>query len=190
MNEKQLHIVLNSGRLSKQEITEIVKKLVVQPELTYPLLLEVLEQDKQDSFNASWVFDHLMRKKLEFLLPHYETFTKGLADLKSESIIRPMAHVCELSMERYFKIKDSRFIEHISNVHLERIMTINFDWLIGEYKIAAKAFAMSSLFYLGIHYDWIHPELKIILEQNIHGATAGYRSRASKILAGLQKLGF
>ncbi|MBS9463855.1 hypothetical protein KIM67_15650 [Flagellimonas sp. 389] len=190
MTEKQLHIVLNSGRLSKQQIIEIVEKLVMQPELTYPLLLEVLEQDKKDSFNASWVFDHLMRKKLEFLLPHYETFINGLAELKSESIIRPMAHVCELSMEKYFKKKGSRFREHISDELLERIMTINFDWLIGDYKVATKAFAMSSLFYLGTNYDWIHPELKIILEQNIHGATPGYRSKASKILAALKKLGF
>ncbi|TXN35388.1 adenylosuccinate lyase [Flagellimonas hymeniacidonis] len=190
MTEKQLHIALNSERLSKEKINDLVCVLTVHPELTGPLLQEVFDQDKTDSFNASWVFDHLMRKKLDYLLPHLENFTKGLADLTSESIIRPMAHTCELTMEAYFKTKDPVFVQNLTPEQLERIMTVCFDWLIGSHKVAAKVFAMSSLYYLGMKYDWVHPELKMVLEQNNHNDSAGYKARAKKTLMDLKKLGF
>ncbi|WP_420602107.1 hypothetical protein [Flagellimonas sp.] len=190
MTEQQLHATLNSGRLSKAEITQLVDQLATQPELIGHLLDEVFAQDKTDSFNASWTFDHLMRKKLVYLLPHFEKFTKGLEGLKSESIIRSMAHVCEFSMEAYFKAKDPVFTQNISPEQLERILTVCFDWLIGEHKVAAKVFAMSSLYYLGLKYDWVHPELKMVLEQQNHRDSAGYKSRAAKTLAKLRKLGF
>lgn len=190
MTEQQLHLDLNSGRLSKSQINQLVDQLVELPELTEHLLQEVFDQDSTDSFNASWVFDHLMRKKLVYLLPHFEKFTLGLADLRSESIIRPMAHVCELCMEAYFKTKDIAFTKNITPQQLERILTSCFDWLIGEHKVAAKVFAMSSLYYLGQKYDWVHPELKMVLEQQQHNDSAGYKSRARKTLAELKKLGF
>ncbi|MEX0315759.1 MAG: hypothetical protein AB3N18_16395 [Allomuricauda sp.] len=190
MTEQQLHIKLNSGRLSKPQINQLVDQLAELPELTERLLQEVFDQDNTDSFNASWVFDHLMRKKLEYLLPHFEKFTEGLDKLTSESIIRPMAHVCEMSMEAYFKTKDPVFVQNITAEQLERILTVCFDWLIGPHKVAPKVFAMSSLYYLGMHYDWVHPELKMVLDQQHHRDSAGYKSRAKKTLVKLRKLGF
>lgn len=190
MTKQQLHTALNSGRLSKEKINVLVDQLVTQPELTEQLLLEIFAQDKTDSFNASWVFDHLMRKKLIYLLPHFEKFSLGLEHLTSESIIRPMAHVCELTMEAYFKTKDVSFREHITDEQLERVMTVCFDWLIGKHKVAAKVFAMTSLYYLGMKFDWVHPELKLIVEQTVHEGTAGYKYRSGKTLADLKKLGF
>ncbi|WP_420322881.1 adenylosuccinate lyase [Flagellimonas sp.] len=190
MTEQQLHITLNSGRLSKAEINQLVDQLTAQPELVGHLLQEIFDQDGTDSFNASWTFDHLMRKKLVYLLPHFEKFTKGLEGLKSESIIRSMAHVCEFSMEAYFKTKDPVFVQNITPEQLERIVTVCFDWLIGNHKVAAKVFAMSSLYHLGQKYDWVHPELKMVLEQQVHDGTAAYKSRASKTLAKLRKAGF
>nr|WP_299485750.1 adenylosuccinate lyase [uncultured Allomuricauda sp.] len=190
MTAKELHIALNSGRLSKSKINQLVDQLKELPELTERLLQEVFDQDNTDSFNASWVFDHLMRKKLEYLLPHFEKFTQGLSQLKSESIIRPMAHTCEMCMEAYFKTKDPAFVQNITPEQLERILTVCFDWLIGSHKVASKVFAMTSLYYLGMYFDWVHPELKMVLEQQHHRDSAGYKSRASKTLAKLRKLGF
>ncbi|WP_136465504.1 adenylosuccinate lyase [Flagellimonas onchidii] len=190
MTENQLHFTLNSNRLSKAQINQLVDELVNYPELIENLLQEVFDEDKKDSFNASWTFDHLMRKKLVYLLPHFESFTRGLAGLTSESTIRPMAHVCEMSMEAYFKTKDPVFVQNITPEQLERILTICFDWFIGEHKVAPKVFSMSSLYYLGFKFDWVHPELKMILEQQAHEGTAAYKSRASKTLSKLRKLGF
>ena len=189
MTEERLHAALNSGRLSKVQISAMVEKLELHPELTGRLLQEVFAQDKTDAFNASWVFDHLMRKKLVYLLPYLDEFTGGLSRLSNESGIRPMAHVCEMLCETYFKRKDKAFVNNMTAEHLEKIMTTCFDWLIGEHKVAAKVFAMSSLFYLGAKFDWVRPELKMILEDTIAQGTAGYKNRAKKTLDKLAVLG-
>ncbi|MDT0621863.1 hypothetical protein [Croceitalea vernalis] len=181
MKEEQLYRRLNSGRLSKTEIDELVNELMDYPNLTEMLLQEVFRQDKEHDFNASWVFDHLMRKKLKYLLPHFEFFSKELKNLVSESCLRPMAHTCELITIAYFK-GEKEFVNVITNQQLERLVDVCFDWFIGNHKVATKVFAMSSLFELGKRFDWIYPELKIILETTIGNSTAGYKSRGKKTL--------
>lgn len=188
MNEQQLHIALNSGRLSKPKIDQLVAVLVDFPELTGSLLRFVFEEDKSDSFNASWVFDNLMRKKLVYLLPHMEEFSKGLGQMISESCLRPVAHTCEMVTEAYFIKGDETFRRNITSEQLERIMTVCFDWLIGEHKVATKVFAMTSLYNLGHQFDWVHPELKMVLEETIAKGTSGYKNRAKKTLDKLADL--
>lgn len=41
---------------------------------------------------------------------------------------------------------------------------------------------MQTLFLFGKDQFWIHQELKIILENNLHKESIGYRNRALKIL--------
>lgn len=189
MTEQQLCSILNSGRLSKVRIEGLVQELEHYPELTLTLINRVFEEDKIDDFNASWTLDHLLRKKLIYILPYFEEFTLGLAEMKSESCIRPMAHICQMATEAYFEKKDKLYIENITSVQLERIMTACFDWLIGQHKMAAKVFSMTSLYYLGMRFDWIHPELKLVLEETIAHGTAGYKNRAGKTLDKLIRLG-
>ena len=57
-----------------------------------------------------------------------------------------------------------------------------FDWLISDQKVACQVRAMTSLYYLGTEFNWIHPELKTIIEQNIHQGSAGYKARGKKII--------
>ncbi|UJH67663.1 adenylosuccinate lyase [Allomuricauda sp. SCSIO 65647] len=188
MTKEQLHQKLNSGRLSKVQIDGLVAELEQHPELVGHLLQEVFEEDKGDTFNASWTFDHLMRKKLPYLLPFLQPFVDGLETLRSQSCIRPMAHVCELLTIAYFKKKDPAFQKNISDENLEQLVTVCFDWLIGQNKVAAKVFAMTSLSHLGEKFDWVHPELKMVLEQTISSGTAGYKNRAKKTLDRLKAL--
>nr|WP_299338827.1 adenylosuccinate lyase [Allomuricauda sp.] len=189
MTEQQLHVRLNEGRLSKEKIDGLVNELTHWPELTGSLIQFVFEEDKSDSFNASWVLDHLIRKKLVYILPHMELFTQGLQTMTSESCIRPMAHICEMVTEAYFIKKDETFKQNTTSEQLERIMTICFDWLIGNHKVATKVFAMTSLYYLGFQFDWVHPELKMVLEDTIAEGTSGYKNRAKKTLDKLIILG-
>ena len=191
MTPKELRAHLNTHRLNKVRIDELVQALSYRPELTSPLLEEVFAQDALgDSFNASWVFDHLMRKKLDFLLPHVNRFVEGTAKLKTESCMRPMAHVLELLNERYFKKEDPKYIEVITPQLQEQMVTICFDWLIENHKVATKVFAMTSLFYLGEKYPWVHPELASVLELQIAEGTAGFKNRGGKILNQLKNLGY
>ncbi|MGB3152866.1 MAG: adenylosuccinate lyase, partial [Maribacter sp.] len=62
-----------------------------------------------------------------------------------------------------------------------------FDWLIGNHKVAAKAYSMTCLLFLGRKFDWIHPELKLVLEQNYASGSAAYKARARMTLAKINK---
>jgi len=191
MTSNELKCRLNSGRLNKIQIDELVQRLQGNQHLTKPLLEEVFAQDASgDSFNASWVFDHLMRKELDYLLPHLDIYVHGTANLKTQSCIRPMAHVMELLNEAVFKHKTPEYTRAITLELKEQMTTICFDWLIGDYKVATKVFAMTCLFYLGEEYEWIRPELKSIIALQITEGTVGFKNRGSKILGKLIKLGY
>ncbi len=189
MTEEQLYTALNNGRISKSQIEDLVNQLAKEPQLAPVLYKEVLLEDKEGTFNASWTFDHLMRKNLTYLLPFVEDFVNGLSVLKTESCIRPIAHVCEMVCETYFKKKKPEFVQNITDEQLEKIMTVCFDWLIGPMNVAPKVFAMTSLYYLGLKFDWVHPELKLVLEESYAKGTTGYQNRAKKTLDKLAKLG-
>lgn len=188
MTEKELHMTLNSGRLSRGKVDDLVHELEKRPELTKTLFDEVFVGDREGTFNASWTFDHLMRKKLEYLLPFFDDFANRLAELRTESCIRPMAHVCEMACTAYFKKKDPIFTQHITDKSLEQMVAACFDWLIGPMNMAPKVFSMTSLFYLGQKFDWVHPELKQVLQDTYADGTPGYRSRAKKTLDKLARL--
>lgn len=189
LTQQQLHNILHSRRLSKAEIDLLVARIVAQPTLTGALLQEVFEEDKNGTFNASWTFDHLMRKRLSYLLPIFEPFVQGLGQLTSASCIRPMAHVCEMVTEAYFTTKATAFQNTITEEQLEKILTVCFDWLIGDHKVAAKVFAMTSLYHLGKKFMWVHPALKQVVEDTMATGSAGYRHRAKKTLDMLVALG-
>ncbi|MDF0716248.1 adenylosuccinate lyase [Muricauda sp. 334s03] len=189
MTEEQLHIVLNSGRISKSKIDGLVLQLEKKPQLALVLYHEVLLEDKEGTFNASWTFDHLMRKDPSLVLPFFDDFVNGLSELKTESCVRPIAHVCEMVCEAYFNKKRPEFVQSITDEQLEKIMTVCFDWLISSMNVAPKVFAMTSLYYLGLKFDWVHPELKLVLEKSYTSGTTGYKNRAKKTLDKLAKLG-
>ncbi|WP_343486021.1 adenylosuccinate lyase [Allomuricauda sp. d1] len=189
MTKDQLLLALNEGRLTKEKRDFLVAKVLQHPELVKPLLSQVSEEDKNDTFNGSWVLDNALRKQLEILLPHIDEFCTNLSGLRSESVIRPMAHICEMVVVSHFKQKKEVFVKKLQNGHLEKITECCFDWLIGNHKIATKVFAMTSLFHLGKKFVWIHPELKSVLEQTIATGTTGYQNRAAKTLNELKALG-
>jgi len=66
--------------------------------------------------------------------------------------------------------------------------TCCFDWLITEQKVACQAYSMDALYLLGTEIDWIHPELEITLEQNIHHRSAAYKARGRITLEKIRKV--
>ena len=62
-----------------------------------------------------------------------------------------------------------------------------FDWLITNQKVACQAYSMDALYLLGTEKEWIHPELKITLEQNISSQSAAYKARGRITLEKIKK---
>ena len=95
-------------------------------------------------------------------------------------MIRPVSKVCYLITEQYVNKKNQDLV--LNQEQINKIIEANFEWLIGDHKVAAQAFAMDTLFIWGYKLSWIHPELTEILQTNsIHGSK-GYQARARKIL--------
>ena len=61
--------------------------------------------------------------------------------------------------------------------------------MISDEKIAPKAYSMNSLYLLGIEYDWIHPELAMILERDFQMQSSGFKARARHILKKIKNSG-
>ena len=61
-------------------------------------------------------------------------------------------------------------------------MEVAFEYMIGDYKVAPKAYSMNTLYLFGKEFDWIYPELVSILERNFYNESAAFKARARHIL--------
>ena len=59
--------------------------------------------------------------------------------------------------------------------------------MISNHKVATKAYSMNALFLFGKNYDWVHQELKLILQQNISKESAAYKARGKMTLELINK---
>ena len=139
------------------------------------------------SIKASWVLDMVLREKLELLLPHMDYFCEQIGKVKLDGIVRPVAKICEMLVLACLKSKEPGVFGSISDKHLEAIAIVCFDWLISEQKVAPQAYSMTSLFYLGNKFPWIHEELRQVLEQNYSSGSAAYKARARNVLRKLKR---
>lgn len=160
---------------------------VLQNPLLFPELLQIcyLFEDPVSS-RACWVLELVIANKPQWLIPCLDEFTLKIKGFILDSSIRPVSKICYQLVKEYFK-KGSRFKNEVDEEHLNRITATAFDWLINDEKIAAKGFAIYTLFELGKKYNWIYPELKYILEKNMPSESAGYRAAAKKILSRIAK---
>lgn len=150
---------------------------------TMPRLLEYcFRDDSRLSYKALWVLEFVCREDLSALYPHLDYFFEHLHKAKLDQAVRPVAMICELLTLAYYKKKDANLQPLFTQRHKEAMTECCFDWMITEQKVACQARAMTSLYLLGTEFEWIHPELKPIIETNIHSGSAGYKARGKSIL--------
>ncbi|MBU3027143.1 adenylosuccinate lyase [Zobellia galactanivorans] len=188
MTENELYQSLDYVNHSREKRAEMALLVTTNPQLVRPLLKIAFEVDNPISNKACWVLEFTAKENLPFLYPHLDVFTANLGRVHFDSAVRPLAKICEFLTKTYFSKQKNELQAIMTETQLERLTAACFDWLIGEHKVAAKAYSMTSLWLLGQRYPWIHPELKMILEQNYPEGSAAYQARAREILAKLKKL--
>lgn len=163
--------------------------LINNPHLV-PITLEILfKVDDKLSPRAAWILEFMCKEHLDDLAPHLDTFLNNIHAVHLDAAVRPCAKICEYIIETYYKNQPSKIKTAITQAHKELIIQNCFDWLINDKeKVAAKAYSMRCLFLLGKEFDWIHPELKLILEQNYAMQSAAYKARARHVLGWMDKL--
>lgn len=186
MTEDQLYQALDYVDHSREKRLEMATLVSNTPKLILPLMHVAFDVDHPVSSKACWVLEFTAKKNLPSLFPYLDAFTKNLGTLHLDSSVRPMAKICEYLIKGYYHKTDPTVKEVLTHEHLEQIGTACFDWLIGDHKVAAKAYSMTCLLLLGRTFDWIHPELKMVLEQNYAAGSAAYKARARHTLAQLK----
>lgn len=188
MTKQELYTQLEYTDHSREKRGKMARVVLEDPSLVVPLLSIISQVTDVISCRASWILESVVRKDKALLYPHLEKFTLLLEKVKLDSAVRPIAKVCELVITSYYSKTPNKTQQHLNNQHLERITSASFDWLIGDHKVAAKAYSMTTLLLLGNTFDWIHPELKIVLEQNYHTGSAAYKARARMTLKKIASL--
>ena len=131
----------------------------------------------KNHYKAIWIFEMLAEYHIDLIKPYLESICNILFKLKHQSAIRGIARTL-LFLHRS---NSNSFTE----IQEQKIIETCMDWLIGNYMVVPKIVAMHILFDFGKKQLWIHQELKLIIEQDYHLQTAGYKNRAKIILAQL-----
>ena len=156
--------------------------VIENPNLIAPLLEILFEVDDKISCRAAWVFEFMCGEKLEAIIPHLDVFTANVSKVHLDPAVRPMAKICEYLIKAFYAKKPSKIKSALTEKHKEKIIEACFDWMINDEKIAPKAYSMNALYLLGSEYDWIHPELALILERDFQMQSSGFKARARHIL--------
>ncbi len=187
MTKKELYNTLDYVSHSREKRQKMASLILANPNLITPLIQICFDADDPVSSKACWVMEFTAKENLPYIFPHLDIFTERLGVLRLDSSVRPIAKICEYLIKSYFSKMKNPTKKTVTNLHLERITTACFDWLIGDHKVAAKAYSMTSLLLLGRKFDWIHPELQMVLEQNYNEGSAAYKARARMTLEKIRK---
>jgi hypothetical protein len=188
MTLQELHFdikKINHSIASRAEaVTLAVNNLEILPEL-----IEKAFSDNENNFKYCWWLEFLNRQHIELLCPYINELLDGALSLKNDSAIRPFAKIIENFCVNYYS-KSPNELVHVmmTNVVKEQMVELSFHWLIdNDLKVAPRAYSMISLYYLGKDVSWVHPELKLIIEQNYTFESAAYKARARLVLNKLKK---
>ena len=148
-----------------------------------PILLDIYAKVDDDiSYRAAWGLEFFCKTHLPAIIPFLDTFLAIAPSVYQHPAVRPTAKIIEYLTLAYYKKKNKRTILLITKKQREQFIELCFDWLITDQKVAAKAYAMTSLHLLGTEFDWIHPELHMILKNTYAEGSAAYQARCRMIL--------
>ncbi|WP_281231817.1 hypothetical protein [Flavobacterium gelatinilyticum] len=159
---------------------EVAHEILENPSLYSELILICFSPQDKNNHKACWILEFVSYEELSWLQPHLDFFFSNLKVLKDESSLRPIAKVVQLLVKSHYK-KDKNNI-HLSEQNLQDCIEASFDWLINDIKVATKAYSIRTLYILGNHYDWIHPELKVIVEKDYADHSPAYKAVAKEVL--------
>jgi len=182
MTTEELYKELDYVNHSRAKRLFYAKMVIDNPELI-PKLLDILFMvDDKVSCRAAWVFEFMCSENLEEIIPYLDYFTENIHKVYLDSAVRPVAKICEYLIKAYYSKIDNKIKKVLQAKHREKIIEACFDYMINDEKIAPKAYSMNTLFLLGKDYDWIHPELVMILERDFQIQSSGFKARARHIL--------
>ena len=176
---KELNAIENAKRTNRLRVAKLV---LAKPELFIDLLEITFDVTSKTSIKAAWILEFVCDEKLDWLAPYLDYFTENIANVKFDSAVRPISKICEFIAKAYTSKNESAIKQHLTKKQINTIVETGFDWLIGNQKVAVKAYTMEMLYLFGKEYTWVHKELQLVIQQNISNESCGYQARGKKIL--------
>lgn len=188
MNKDYLIYQLNTIENARRDNRLKVANLVIENKNLFQFLLEIIfELNNKTGIKAAWILELVCEQKLDWLVPHLNNFTKNISTITQDSAVRPISKICNFMAIAYTSKKDSLLKVQLKKKHIDLIIEAGFDWVISNHKVATKAYAMNTLYLFGKNYNWVHEELKLIIQQNITTESAAYKARGKITLALINK---
>ena len=172
--QKKLDSVTGHRANRHKYADEVLENPVLFPEL----IRLCFQASNKNAAKACWILELVCYEKLEWLQEYLDFFCSNIKNLTDDSAIRPAAKICLLLTISHFKKKEILLTEN----QLQQITETCFDWLMTDIKVASKCYSIRALHLLGNHFDWIHPELKVILDKDYNSHSAAYKAVGREIL--------
>ena len=187
MTYQELYEQLDYIDHSKEKRAYYAQLVICTPALMPHVLAILFKVDDPIANRAGWLLEFVCKTDSSMILPYLDLFTEKMGTVYQDSALRPVAKICEYLTLSYYKKKDEKTIKHLTTLHKERITEAGFDWIITDQKVAVKAYTLTTLFLLGTEIDWIHPELKRIMEDDYAKGSAAYKARCRHMFEALKK---
>ena len=137
----------------------------------------------KNHLKAFWSLELICEKKLKLFVPYLDLFCEVLPKLIDDSAIRPATKICLFLSKSNHRKNGISLTQEQEHLLIEALL----DRLIQNEKVAAKVYAMRALFMLGKKYNWVHDELKNIIEQDYANHSAAYQAATRNLLKKLNK---
>ena len=182
---EQLKGLGTAKRDNRQRVANIVLN---NQDLFKDLISITFDIENKLSIKASWILEWICtHHHLNWILPHLDKFTSEIKKLQFDSAIRPCAKICEHLATAYYAKTNNDVKTTLTTKQIDAIVETGFDWLITPQKIAVRAYTMNTLYFFGLEKDWIHPELKHLIETKIIHESKGCKARGKFILEMIEK---
>ena len=156
------------------------RDLVLQnPGLMKDLVTFATDLTNKNHYKAVWIIEMLVETHTQMLLPFVDVIFETISKYKHESAIRGMSRTA-------FFLSTSKTIS-LTESQQEKLIEVCLDWLIGDAKVAPKAYAMYALCHYAKKQDWIKEELLNIINKDFAQQSAGYKAAAREVLLQLSK---
>ncbi|WP_141402519.1 adenylosuccinate lyase [Sediminicola luteus] len=183
MTESDLRNILNDQSTPRNYRPIFARLLHEDHQLATVFLEGILLNEAPFSSKLALSLEFACRDDLKIIHAVYDKFFTVLEVPDLEGSIRSFSKILEMVVRAAYSKNEALVkLYPLSSKQKEVITQACFQWLIGPYKVATQAQAMDCLFWLGHDIEWVHPELREVLLQGYPNGSAGYQSRARKIL--------
>lgn len=151
------------------------------PALLKDLVAVAMDVSDINHHKACWILELVLEPNIEWLFPYLDPFCDILPLYSHDGAMRSISKIILFATRFHVKNRTSD-AAFLSETQLKKMTEICFDWLIGNTKVASKAYAMRALFEIGKFNPAIYPELKDILEIGYSNHSAAYRAATKDLL--------